>query len=289
MSSSDSRSPDDHTTQPLEPPASALHHVGVIAAARRDIGRVREINQDQVFTLTASMPRAEQHVTMGLYLVADGMGGHEGGEVASSMAVAEIVRHVLAELLLPALSGEMNASMQAIVAAAIEHANHMIWSHARALGSDMGTTCTVALLLGHSLSIGHVGDTRAYLIGNDGIRLLTRDHSAVGRLIELGQLDEAEAREHPLRSQLYRTLGQTAHVAVDVVYERITEATHLLLVSDGLWGLVDDAVMCEIVQQHEPAVACAELIARANAAGGEDNISAVVVVLPPPLAEEHDE
>jgi PPM family protein phosphatase len=149
------------------------------------------------------------------------------------------------------------------------------------VGSDMGTTCTVALLLGHALYIGHVGDSRAYLAKPSGLEVITDDHSTVGRLIKLGQLDLAEAREHPLRSQLYRTIGQQPDVLVDFVYEQTGDATHLVLCSDGLWSMIDDEVIFDVLDHSSwPQDACQELIARANRAGGEDNISAVVVSLP---------
>jgi serine/threonine protein phosphatase PrpC len=149
------------------------------------------------------------------------------------------------------------------------------------VGSDMGTTCTAALLLGQALYIAHVGDSRAYLRDAGGLRVLTNDHSTVGRLIEMGQLEPSAARDHPLRNQLYRTIGQQREVQVDFVYQPLGNSTHLLLCSDGLWGMVADADLEEVLTTHLwPQDACNELIKRANLAGGEDNISAVVVTLP---------
>jgi serine/threonine protein phosphatase PrpC len=145
----------------------------------------------------------------------------------------------------------------------------------------MGTTCTAALLVGNGLYLAHVGDSRAYLLQPGGPRLLTADHSTVGRLIQLGQLDPSEAREHPLRNQLYRTIGQQPQVMVDFIYQPVGQSSHLLLCSDGLWGLVDEAQMAQaILRSPWPQDACEELIALANLAGGDDNISAVVVALP---------
>jgi len=116
------------------------------------------------------------------------------------------------------------------------------------------------------------------------LKLITNDHSAVGRLIQLGELDPSEAREHPLRSQLYRTIGQQPEVAVDFIYQPIGDATHLLLGSDGLWGMLDDEVMLDVLEHSIwPQDACHELIARANLAGGDDNITAIVVTLPTQL------
>jgi serine/threonine protein phosphatase PrpC len=254
---------------------------GLSAAAQRDIGRVRSINQDSVFAFLTTLPREASDVTLGLFIVADGMGGHDGGEVASRLAVTTVARTVLSELVLPALDDNVTEALQPLIIAAVQDANRAIWEHAQALGSDMGTTCTVALLLGQALYIGHVGDSRAYLATPTGMKAITNDHSAVGRLIQVGQLDPSEARDHPLRSQLYRTIGQHPDVLVDFVYQPLGDATHLLLCSDGLWGMVEDDVLLDVLDHSLwPQDACRELIARANLAGGDDNISAVVVTLP---------
>jgi serine/threonine protein phosphatase PrpC len=254
---------------------------GLAAAALRDIGRVRAINQDSVFALLTSVPRESGDLPVGLFIVADGMGGHDGGEIASRMAIAAVTRAVLADLLIPALAGNATAALQPLIVSAVQEANRDIWEHARAAGSDMGTTCTAALLVGHTLYLGHVGDSRAYLLEPGGLRCITSDHSAVGRLIQLGQLDPAEAREHPLRSQLYRTVGQAPEVAVDFIHQPLGDASHILLCSDGLWGMLGEDAMRDVLAQSDwPHDACRELIAQANLAGGEDNISAVVVTLP---------
>jgi PPM family protein phosphatase len=256
---------------------------GLAASAQRDIGRVRSINQDSVFALITTLPRESSDVTVGLFIVADGMGGHDGGEVASRLAVTTVARHVLSELVLPALEDNVTEALQPLIIAAVQDANRAIWEHAQAVGSDMGTTCTVVLLLGHALYIGHVGDSRAYLATPTRMRPLTSDHSAVGRLIQVGQLDPAEAREHPLRSQLYRTVGQQHEVAVDFIYQPVGDATHLLICSDGLWGMLDDEIILDVLHDSFwPQDASRELIARANLAGGDDNISALVVTLPTP-------
>jgi serine/threonine protein phosphatase PrpC len=254
---------------------------GLAFGALRDVGRVRSINQDSVFALITTLPRESGDITLGLFIVADGMGGHHGGEVASRMAIGAVAHHVLAELIAPALADGATEALQPLLVAAVQEANRAIWEHGQLVGSDMGTTCTVALLLGHALYVAHVGDSRAYLAKPGGLEVITDDHSTVGRLIKLGQLDLAEAREHPLRSQLYRTIGQQPEVLVDFVYEQTGDATHLVLCSDGLWSMIDDEVILDVLEHSAwPQAACQELIARANLAGGEDNISAVVVTLP---------
>lgn len=254
---------------------------GLAAMALRDIGRVREVNQDSVFAMLTTLPRAGGDVSIGLFIVADGMGGHQGGEVASRLAVRSVVFQVLSQLVLPALDESMTEALQPLMVSAVQAANEAIWDAAQALGTDMGTTCTAALLVGHSLYIAHVGDSRAYLLEPGGLRALTADHSTVGRLIQLGQLDASEAREHPLRNQLYRTVGQQPQVLVDFVYQPVGQSSHLLLCSDGLWGMLDEPLMEQALTRSPwPQDACEELIALANLAGGEDNISAVVVSLP---------
>lgn len=256
-------------------------HRGLAAGALRDVGRVRSVNQDSLFSLITSLPRESSDLAIGLFIVADGMGGHHGGEIASRLAISTVAQQVLAELVVPALADGTTEALQPLIVGAVQRANRAIWDHAQSIRSDMGTTCTVALLMGRALYIGHVGDSRAYLATPTGLKLITSDHSTVGRLIQLGQLDASEAREHPLRSQLYRTIGQQREVAVDFIYQPIGDATHLLLGSDGLWGMLGDDVLLDVLEHTIwPQDACHELIARANLAGGDDNITAIVVTLP---------
>lgn len=254
---------------------------GFATAVLRDVGRVRTINQDSVYALTSSIPRESQDTIMGLFIIADGMGGHDGGEIASRLAVSSVVRQVLTDLLVPAVTDTVSESLQSLMISAVQEANRTIWEYASAHDSDMGTTCTAVLVLGNGVYVAHVGDSRAYLRTPTGMQCLTADHSAVGRLIEVGQLDPEEAREHPLRSQLYRTVGQTPDVQVDFTYQPIGDAIQLLVCSDGLWGMLDEEVIIDVLDHSLwPQDACQELIARANLAGGEDNISAVVVTFP---------
>jgi serine/threonine protein phosphatase PrpC len=264
--------------------AALRSHRGLAAGALRDVGRVRSANQDSVFALITTLPREGGDIAIGLFIVADGMGGHHGGEVASRLAISTVARHVLAELVAPALADGATEALQPLIVGAVQEANRAIWEHAQSIGSDMGTTCTVALLVGRALYIGHVGDSRAYLATPTGLKLITSDHSTVGRLIQLGQLDPSEAREHPLRSQLYRTVGQQPELAVDFIYQPLGDATHLLMGSDGLWGMLGEEVLLDVLEHTVwPQDACYELIARANLAGGDDNITAIVVTLPTQL------
>jgi serine/threonine protein phosphatase PrpC len=264
--------------------AALRSHRGLAAGALRDLGRVRSANQDSVFALITTLPRESGDMAIGLFIVADGMGGHHGGEVASRLAISSVARHILSELVAPALADGATEALQPLIVGAVQEANRAIWEHAQSIGSDMGTTCTVALLVGRALYIGHVGDSRAYLATPTGLKLITSDHSTVGRLIQLGQLDPSEAREHPLRSQLYRTVGQQPELTVDFIYQPLGDATHLLMGSDGLWGMLGEDVLLDVLEHTVwPQDACHELIARANLAGGDDNITAIVVTLPTQL------
>jgi protein phosphatase len=146
-----------------------------------------------------------------------------------------------------------------------------------------GTTLTAAVLLGEQLTIGHVGDSRAYLVKDGTTEVITRDHSLVERLRELGQLTPDEAATHPQRNVLYRAIGQGDNLEVDVFTQPIPRGGYVLLCSDGLWGEVPDEEILRIISQStDLQQACEELVRAANAAGGPDNITAVLVHFPPP-------
>jgi PPM family protein phosphatase len=249
------------------------------AAALRDIGRERQENQDHCCAQIFTLPGDHNDLTLGLFVVADGMGGHHDGGYASKLALTTVLQSVLAEFVIPLLSGERRAP-QPIMQAALHAANAAVYAAGQEAGSDMGTTCTAVLLDDQQLITAHVGDTRALLIGS-GVQQITTDHSAVGRLIAIGALTAEEARDHPLRSHLYRSIGQLPEVAVDVVTTTIHDESHLVLCSDGLWGLVAETEIADIVAEAPtPQLAARHLIARANLLGGHDNIAAVVVSLP---------
>lgn len=252
----------------------------LFAAAQRDIGQIRQINQDHVYAMVSTLPREGSDMQIGLFVVADGMGGHQGGEVASQLAVSTVVRMVLANFVVPALEESISTTLQDLVIDAVQEANRVIWNRAHDMDIDMGTTCTAALIVGRTLYIGHVGDSRAYLYDQGSLRQLTNDHSAVGRLIQLGQLDPSEAREHPLRSQLYRSIGQQPEVHVDFIQCPLANAAYLLMGSDGMWGMVDEACMIDVLATNaSPNEMCQSLIEQCNTAGGDDNISVVIVQL----------
>lgn len=162
-----------------------------------------------------------------------------------------------------------------ILVESIQEANENIYN---TITKGGGTTCTAVIVLGNRAYIGHVGDSRAYLLGEDHIEQLTRDHSTVQRLVEVGQMTKEEAALSETGNVLYRALGIQGEVEVDVFSRRLPENCKLLICSDGLWNLVDDETILEIVSTYpDPQDACNKLVALANVNGGKDNISVIIL------------
>jgi PPM family protein phosphatase len=235
------------------------------AAAKSDVGRVRTNNEDR---LLIDEP-------LGLLVVADGMGGHAGGEVASAMAVTAVAAYVKNSLVRP---GPANQTA-ALLRAAIRTADEAIWTHAYTHHDlrGMGTTVVLALCQGEQVHIAHVGDSRAYLLHHGELRQLTEDHSVVARLIKTGRLTPRRGRTHPLRHQITRSLGSRQAVA-DLLCMTWQAGDYLLLCSDGLTNMVEDHDIKELILQGNTDVraACEALVTRANANGGEDNTSVIL-------------
>jgi protein phosphatase len=215
----------------------------------------------------------------GLFILADGMGGHQGGELASALASRVVANYLVQQIYLPILRGVERGAEQKplnqLVEAAIAQANQEV---SRTLPGS-GTTLTCGMVVGNRLFIGHVGDSRAYLLreGTDP-RQLTDDHSFVRRLVDMGQLTPAEAEIHPQRNVLYRAVGQAAGLDIDVSSLVVKSGDKLLLCSDGLWGMVSEASIWHILANSpNPSDACVALIEAANQAGGNDNVTVILV------------
>lgn len=252
----------------------------LLVTCAQSIGRQRELNEDSLFTLATSIAGHSSTAPFGLFIIADGMGGHQYGEVASNTAIRTMSSYILKKFhatLFGQPSMPVEESLQEIMQNAIAEAQRVVLEEA----PGSGTTVTAALVVGQQLTIGHVGDSRGYLIYNDQrIETITRDHSLVRRLEELGQITAAEAAVHPQRNVLYRALGQGESLDPDLSTIPFPVGGYLLLCSDGLWGVVPDEEMRKIIAEA-PTIqrACQNLIAAANAAGGPDNISAILVQL----------
>jgi protein phosphatase len=217
----------------------------------------------------------------GLFIVADGMGGHDAGEIASGLAIRGAAEVVLSAYMAPTVEADAQyeeARLREIVQKAILQANDYVMREAQARGNDMGTTITMALVVGDRAVIGNIGDSRTYMLREGALRRISKDHSLVMRLVDIGQISEDEIYTHPQRNAVLRSLGDKAELEVDLFSERLGPGDALFLCSDGQWEMTRDAEMAKIIMQHDDAqAACDALIDAANKAGGEDNITAVLV------------
>jgi serine/threonine protein phosphatase PrpC len=245
------------------------------------IGMQRDINEDALFALSANLVSNSASIPMGLYIVADGMGGHVSGEKASELATQAMVKQILPELTPPILGlvEQYEADeLKEVMAEGIRAAHLSIQAGAPGGGS----TLTGLLLIEDWMAIAHIGDSRAYLFNvMQDPKVLTTDHSLVKRLEDLGQITADEAAIHPQRNVLYRALGQVEQVEAELISTRIPPGGYIALCSDGLWGAVPDQEIWRIIQSAaDPQAACDLLLAAANAAGGPDNISVIIIKLP---------
>ena len=220
---------------------SSVEVVSSYYGSRTEIGNVRENNED---SLTVLPP---------LFAVADGMGGHEAGEVAS-----EITINTLNDL--APKSADAEALARAVVAANL----NVIKAPSQGVGREgMGTTLTAAILEKERLVIAQVGDSRAYLLHNGSLQQLTRDHSLMADMIEAGQLTEAEARVHPNRSVITRAIGSDPHMQPDLYELNVETGDRLLLCSDGICGMIEDHEIASIMRQAPSAQSCADQLVEA--------------------------
>jgi serine/threonine protein phosphatase PrpC len=241
----------------------------LIFAKGTDVGRKRGHNEDYVAAFRPSDP--EKHRQKGeLFIVADGMGGHQAGEVASEKAVEAVSHEYYAS---PA------SDVRGALVSAIQEANSLIYRMAQESSSraGMGTTVVAAAVRGQGLHLANVGDSRAYLLRDGRLAQVTRDHSFVQDQIEAGILTPEEARTHPQRNVVTRALGSKPDVKVDTFGGKLQPGDTLLLCSDGLSEHVQDEDMAAMLRQYPPKEAVPRLIALANSRGGSDNITALVL------------
>ncbi len=219
-----------------------------ISGCSQSIGKQRDHNEDCLFCFSVTIGGDQRNYPLGLFIVADGMGGHQYGEVASSTAVRTMAGYILKQFhpYISNPSETIDEPLQDLMRVAINDAQKAVMQAA----PGSGTTVTAALILGQQMTIGHVGDSRAYAIRSGGrIDPLTRDHSLVKRLEELGQISSEEAAAHPQRNVLYRAIGQGEVLEADIFTSPFPQPGYLLLCSDGLWGVLTDDDMCRIVNR----------------------------------------
>jgi serine/threonine protein phosphatase PrpC len=258
----------------LEPPQ-------LIVGCAQSVGRQRDHNEDALFTLTTTLTSDYGNVPFGLYIVADGMGGHQHGELASGIAIRVVASLVVRKLYTTLLSLKHSPPEQSL----LEIMQEGVMDAHRTITRQVpggGTTLTSVLILGNQMTVAHVGDSRAYAINQSGsMEVLTRDHSLVKRLVELGRITTDEAAVHPQKNVLYRALGQGEPFDPDLNTMQLPDSGYILICSDGLWGVVADEDIHRLVLEAEtPEDACMKLIEAANEAGGPDNITAILVRLP---------
>jgi protein phosphatase len=260
---------------------------GFIIARKSDVGRVREVNEDSCLTMHFDAVEKSKSTSAHLLIVSDGMGGEAEGEKASSLAVRTIADHVL-EQLLPVVADNRTRLLlpddprergAVILRDAILKGNGHVFEYS--LGDPcrrgMGATVTAALIEGDLVTIGHVGDTRCYIIKDD-LRQLTEDHSFVGKLVSMGHLTREEALTSPQRNQLYRALGTSDHLDVDIYHHTLSEGEYMVLTSDGVWEYFTDAEMISLVKNlKEPQTIVDRLIEICLERGADDNCTVIVM------------
>lgn len=281
--------PKADTAQPTQKPLQGVDHSerkvgsithlppGLHVGKLSDVGRVRERNEDSFYTIESLIQYNYGQEPFGLFIVADGMGGHQKGEVASLAATRATANYILRDVYLPYLSNNDQTGatrpINEILAGAIENANTIVQKSA----PEGGTTLTAALVMGNSAYIVHVGDTRAYFYDQNNIKQITEDHSLAQRLKALGQATSEEVA--PMEHVLYRAIGQSSTIQADTYIQHLPPGSSLLLCSDGLWkGINNDDILKEIINSsNTPQEACERLVATANKNDGEDNITAIIV------------
>jgi len=252
-------------------------------ATLTDPGMLRENNEDSSFVLETSLPAKRDMLSLGIYIVADGMGGHRAGEIASQMAV-----RIISDTLLERFKEtDYVKSPSLLIKEAFKKANAEIYASASGNPqmSSMGTTVTLGLRLDDRLYLGHVGDSRAYLIRKGEIKQLTEDHSVVAQLLRAGMITPAEAKTHPDQGKIFRCLGNADEVAVDTYSQRgkkdnliLQNGDSLIFCTDGLTiHVTDDEILGCVQKGNDAKSTCRDLILMANLRGGEDNISLIVV------------
>lgn len=241
-----------------------------------DVGQLRKLNEDSMLSHNLSVIFKELGVTIVVTGVADGVGGHAAGDVASQLAVTTLETHIDA-LREDARVGRIPEARDWLGKSA-SAANEMVYKGRAEAGNNMACTLVLAFFTGDMATILNVGDSRGYLLNKRGIRQITTDHSLVERLVSIGEITREQARHHPRKSVIYRVIGDRLKLEYDVFEQTFVPGEALLMCSDGLTDMVEDATIWRIWRAStSPQEAVEKLVAEANAAGGTDNITVVIV------------
>lgn len=239
------------------------------AFGKSDIGKVREMNQDSFYI---SSPEDKVQI----FIVADGMGGYKGGEVASKLAVETSKNYIINNI--DSVENDREKILN-LLKSAIEYANLVVYEKAKEVPEleNMGTTIDVCLIIQNKVYIGHVGDSRVYRKRKEFFRRLTTDHSYVQKLVSDGTITKEEAYNHPKKNMLIKALGCSSYVEPDVSVKGFLKDDVLLMCSDGLTNMLRDEEIVKIINEN-PNEACNRLVEEANRKGGLDNITAVIIL-----------
>ena len=246
------------------------------------VGQIREVNEDSVMTLTmANMFEGNHAAAIGVFAVSDGIGGHEAGEVASRQAIEVLAAGILDRVFKFAVSGKdkfRDNYLQESLEKAVHKANREVLNAKHRSGNDMGATLTAVLIHRNKAIIANVGDSRTYLWRNAELEQITNDHSLVASLIKAGELSPEDIYTHEQKGVIYRSLGNKPQLEVDTFTLLLRPEDYLILCCDGVWEMIrDEGIEAVLAATDDPQLACDEMVRRANAAGGEDNISVVIV------------
>ncbi|GAC1364856.1 MAG: hypothetical protein NVSMB44_25030 [Ktedonobacteraceae bacterium] len=281
-----------HTYIVEQPQATQMafpNGVHLLASCDSDAGTVRRSEPNEDSTLALFFERVHESISSpaGIFVVADGMGGHANGQGASRATIAVISERIVRELIMPPLSAEKageeskaldEESLLALLHGSIEDANTTLCQINQRDKSDMGSTLTGFMIVGDHAYIFNVGDSRTYMLRDEKLYQLTNDHSLVGQLVAGGLIEPDDVYTHPQRNQIFRSIGDKLNVQIDLFKQQVHPGDVLLSCSDGLWEMVRDPQITEILNHAtDPQTACKQLIEAANVNGGEDNVSAVVV------------
>lgn len=239
-----------------------------------DTGLMRKLNEDSILCVTFELRSHQGATSAGLFAVADGMGGHNAGEIASDLAA-----RTFQEVCICSLLAQPAGPPLSVLAEAFGKANNTVAEAARDRAlQGMGTTLTASLIIGQDLYVAHIGDSRCYIINSREIFQVTRDHSLVQQLVDDGLLTPEQARMHPRRNEITRVLGYMPDTAPDLFQVKLYAGDSVLLCSDGLHGVLETSAIEQIVNRAPDLnKACIDLTSEANAAGGPDNISVIIV------------
>lgn len=275
--------------QPLLSQSAFPNGVQLLVASNSDAGDVRRSEPNEDSTLVLQLQRVHESLStpVGVFFMADGLGGHDNGQLASRMTVNIIAERMTRELLSAPLQAEKDGvevkppsedDLEGLLRSTIEEANQVLCKKNQRDETDMGSTLTGCMIVGEHAYVVNVGDSRTYMVRGGQIYQLTTDHSLVGQMVAGGLIEPDDVYTHPARSQIYRSLGDKPNVQVDIFQQQLLPGDILLSCSDGLWEMVRNPQIESILNSApDPQTACTQLIDAANANGGEDNVSAVIV------------